>query len=215
MTGGSGDESDPDFTYLVVELIGNTDVTGAAFPGNHYIITGKWIEANQNHTVGDKNIYMLYDDYDAGCDIGINIGNTDNSTDSAIVIYQALDAETNVTINGLGGISFTEDGKVCVGEQLTIWYSEGAFSPAYAEAVRIPGRCVGSDYRLCRRYLDRRRELPARSHNRLNRAIQRAAVRNRYRHKHDLQRRVENQRKQRRMRRFNRKRALRSLNDES
>ena len=131
VTGGSGSESDPYFTFLVVELIGTTNITGASFTGNHYIVTGKWIEANQSHTVGDKNIYVLYDGNDAGRHIGIGIGNTTGATDSAVVTYQALGAESNVTINGLSGISLTKDGKVCVGEQLTDLYTEGTTFDGY------------------------------------------------------------------------------------
>lgn len=132
ITGGVGtSESDPDYTLLYVELLGSADITSAALTGNHILYTGKWVDANQSHTVGSKNISVFCNDNDSGRHIGISIGNTSGATDSAAVSYHSLGSDDHVTINGIEGISFTEDGRVCVGDLITGAYSSGTTFTGY------------------------------------------------------------------------------------
>ncbi len=129
VTGGTGtDESDPAYTYLDLNLYGNVDVKDVTVSGNYYFVTGHWSEIDQNFILGDKNIVVIYDkDNDSGKNFAFNIANKTNSLETGVVLYFALGAEKNVTINGFSGIAMTEDFKISLGSGLTALYSDETF----------------------------------------------------------------------------------------
>ncbi|HWP79627.1 MAG TPA: hypothetical protein VN446_03215 [Candidatus Acidoferrum sp.] len=116
---GSGEEEAP----LMVELLGATDVAATQFTGKYTLFTGKWNDLSQNHKLGDKRLFIFYDEEnDPDQHIGISVHNSAgaiDATDTADVIYGSLNAWHNVIINGFEGIRLTPDGRVYLGEQLT------------------------------------------------------------------------------------------------